>query len=58
MTVYSQMTLLKGLAASLSSSLFIVLAVLVTAIHVFFRKRQDVDARDKPAHDDFVCRTE
>jgi hypothetical protein len=32
---------------------FVVMAGLVPAIHVFCRrKKKDVDARDKPAHDD------
>jgi hypothetical protein len=30
---------------------FFVMAVLVTAIHVFLVGKQGVDARDKPAHD-------
>jgi hypothetical protein len=30
-----------------------VMAGLVPAIHVFASRREDVDARDKPGHDEF-----
>jgi hypothetical protein len=36
---------------SIASTPVPVMAVLVTAIHVFPRAKKDVDARDKPAHD-------
>jgi hypothetical protein len=36
---------------------FIVMAGLVPAIHVFFVRKKDVDARDKPGHDARMRRT-
>jgi hypothetical protein len=41
---------MTGKLVSLKPNPFGVMAVLVTAIHVFL-PNQDVDARDKPAHD-------